>query len=93
MGRSEDKQEPLRGPMNADITPENEHFLEHAVAVGMFHDRGEAINTAIALLKHRAELIRDVNAGIEQLEQGYSEPADVEEIMSAIDVRLEAQSQ
>ncbi len=78
--------------MNADITPENEHFLEHAVAVGMFHDRGEAINTAIELLKRRAELIRDVNAGIEQLEQGFGKPLDVEAIMSAIDARLEVQS-
>lgn len=77
--------------MSTDITPENEHFLEHAVAVGMFHDRGEALNTAIELLKRRAELIRDVNAGIEQLEQGLGKPMDVEAIMSAIDARLEAQ--
>lgn len=79
--------------MNTDITPENELFLEHVVAVGMFHDRGEAINTAISLLKCRADLIRDVNAGIEQLERGFGEPADFEAMMSAIDARLETQSQ
>jgi Arc/MetJ-type ribon-helix-helix transcriptional regulator len=75
--------------MSTDITPENEHFLEHAVAVGMFHDRGEAINMAIGLLRRRAELIRDVNAGIAQLEQGLGKPFDIEAIMSGIDARLE----
>lgn len=77
--------------MSTDLTPENEHFLEHPVAVGMFHDRSEALNTAIELLKRRAELIRDVNAGIEQLEQGLGKPMDVDAIMSAIDARLESQ--
>ena len=45
---------------------------------------GEAINTAIELLKRRTALIRDVNAGIEQLEQGLGKPFDVEAIMSAV---------
>jgi hypothetical protein len=75
--------------MSTDISPENEHFLEHVVAVGMFQDRGQAINAAIDLLKRRAELIRDVDAGIEQLEQGLGKPLDVEAIISGIDVRLE----
>jgi Arc/MetJ-type ribon-helix-helix transcriptional regulator len=75
--------------MSTDITPENEHFLEQAVAVGMFEDRGQAINAAIDLLKRRAELIRDVNAGIEQLEQGFGKPLDVEAILSRIDARLD----
>jgi len=79
--------------MDAHITPETEHFLERAVAVGMFHDRAEAINTAIGLLKHRADLIRDVNAGIDQLEQGCGEPADFEAMMSEIDARRDVQSQ
>ena len=79
--------------MNPDITPENEHFLEDAVASGMFHDRGQAINTAIELLRRRAELIRDVNAGIGQLEQGLAKPFDVDAMMNAIDARLDEQTQ
>lgn len=77
--------------MSTEITPENEYFLEHAVEAGMFRDRNEGINAAIELLKRRAELIRDVNAGIEQLEQGLGKPIDVEAIMIAIDERLGAQ--
>ena len=77
--------------MSTSITPENEHFLEYAVEVGMFRDRNEVLNAAIDLLKRRKEMIRDVNAGIEQLEQGLGKPMDVEAILSAIDARLEAQ--
>ena len=77
--------------MGPEISPENEHFLDQAVATGMFRDRGEAINTAIELLRRRSQLIRDVNVGIEQLEQGLGKPLDVERIMNAIDARLAAE--
>lgn len=74
--------------MSINITPENESFLQQAISTGMFHDRGEAINTAIDLLKRRSQLISDVNAGIEELERGMGKPFDVESIMAAIDARL-----
>ena len=74
--------------MNPDISPENEQYLEHTVATGMFHDRSQALNTAIVLLKRREQLIRDVNMGIEQLEQGLGKPLDIAAILDAIDTRL-----
>ena len=79
--------------MSTEITPENESFLHQAVSTGMFHDRGEAINTAIDLLKRRSQLIGEVNAGMEQLEQGMGKPLDVAGIMNAIDARLAAAEQ
>lgn len=70
--------------MNANLSPENEQFLERAVSVGMFHDRDEALDKAVALLRRREQLIRDVNKGIEQIERGEVTPFDIEEIMATV---------
>lgn len=74
--------------MSTGISPENELYIDNAVATGLFQDRGQAINTAIELLKHREQLIRDVNSGIGQLEKGLGRPFDIEAIMAQIDERL-----
>ena len=75
--------------MSTNLSPENEQFLEHAVSVGMYHDRGEALDRAVELLRRRDELIRDVNEGIEQLERGEGVPLDIAEIKAAVRDRLE----
>jgi Arc/MetJ-type ribon-helix-helix transcriptional regulator len=74
--------------MNTDLSPENENFIDHAVATGLFQDRGKALNAAIDLLKRREGLIRDVNSGIDQLERGQGVPFDIDAIMAKIDERL-----
>jgi Arc/MetJ-type ribon-helix-helix transcriptional regulator len=74
--------------MSTGISPENEQYIDNAVATGLFHDRGQAINTAIELLKRREQLIRDVNSGIDQLEKGLGRPFDIDVIMAQIDERL-----
>jgi Arc/MetJ-type ribon-helix-helix transcriptional regulator len=58
------------------------------VASGTFQDRGQALNTAIELLKRREQRIREVNLGIDQLERGLGRPFDVNAIMAQIDERL-----
>ena len=75
--------------MSSHLSPENEQFLEHAVAVGMYHDRSEALDQAVELLRRREQLVRDVNDGIEQLERGEGVPLDIEEIKTAVRSRLE----
>jgi Arc/MetJ-type ribon-helix-helix transcriptional regulator len=70
--------------MNSHLSPENEQFLERAVAVGMYHDRGEALDRAVELLRRREQLVRDVNEGIEQLERGEGMPLDIEAIKTAV---------
>ena len=75
--------------MSTNLSPENEQFLEHAVSVGAYHDRGEALDRAVELLRRRDELIRDVNEGIEQLERGEGVPLDIAEIKAAVRDRLE----
>ena len=76
--------------MSAGISPENELYIDHAVASGLFQDRGQALNSAIELLKRRERLIRDVNSGIDQLDKGLGEPFDVEAMMADIDAQLRA---
>jgi Arc/MetJ-type ribon-helix-helix transcriptional regulator len=66
--------------MSTDISPENEQYLQEAVARGTFHSRGQALNAAVELLKQREQLIRDVGAGIEQLERGECGVLDIEDI-------------
>ncbi len=56
--------------MATNLSPENEQYIQNAVAAGLYHDRGEALDWAVDLLKRREQLIRDVNLGIEQLESG-----------------------
>lgn len=75
--------------MSSSLSRENEQFLERAVSVGMYRDRREALDRAVELLRHREQLIRDVNEGIEQLECGEGMPLDVEQIKAAVRARLE----
>ena len=75
--------------MSNNLSPENEQFLERAVLVGMFHDRDEAIDRAVELLRRREQLIRDVNKGIEQLERGQGVPLDIEEIKTTVRRKME----
>ncbi len=75
--------------MNSNLSPENEQFLERAVSVGMFHNRDEALDRAVELLRRREQLIRDVNKGIEQLERGEGTPLDIEQVKRAVHARLE----
>ena len=73
------------------MSPENEQFLDRAVATGMYRDRTQAINAAVELLRrreqilqNREQLIRDVNIGIEQLERGEGAPLDIEGIKAKV---------
>lgn len=75
--------------MTTNLSPENEQFIENVVASGLYHDRDDALNRAVELLKKREQLIRDVNLGIEQLERGEGKVWDMDEIDAKIQARLE----
>jgi len=75
--------------MTTDLSPENEQYIQNAIAAGQYHDRGEILDRAVELLKKREQLIRDVNLGIEQLERGEGKIWDMEEINAKIQTRLE----
>jgi Arc/MetJ-type ribon-helix-helix transcriptional regulator len=76
--------------MSSNLSPDNEQFLQRAVSVGMYHDRDEALDRAVELLRRREQLIRDVNKGIEQLDRGEGVPFDTGKIEAAVCKRLEA---
>ena len=71
------------------LSPENEQFVENAVSVGLYHDRAEALDRAVELLRRREQLVGDVNEGIAQLERGEGMPLDMEAIKAAVRHRLE----
>ena len=75
--------------MTTNLSPENEQFIDNIVASGLYHDRDDALNRAVELLKKREQLIRDVNLGIEQLERGEGKVWDMDEIDAKIQARLE----
>ena len=43
--------------MATELTPDNESFIQHEVALGAFQTREDAIEAGVALLKKRRELI------------------------------------
>jgi putative addiction module CopG family antidote len=74
--------------VSIDLSPENERFVQDAVAQGTYHSRDEAINLAVAFLRRRDQLLREVNAGIEQVERGEVRPLDIDQIKAEIQQRL-----
>jgi Arc/MetJ-type ribon-helix-helix transcriptional regulator len=75
--------------VSSDLSPENEQFLEHIVSLGVYHDRGEALDKAVELLRRREGLIRDVDEGIEQLERGEGVSLDIEAVKDEVRRRFQ----
>ena len=56
--------------MPVQITPELEALVQEILSEGTFQDEAEVLREALRLLQKRQQLLRDVNAGIVQLDQG-----------------------
>jgi len=56
--------------MSTDLSPNNEQFIEQVVAHGDFHDRGQALDQAVELLRRRQELLNHIDEGTKQLRKG-----------------------
>jgi Arc/MetJ-type ribon-helix-helix transcriptional regulator len=56
--------------MSTDLSPQNEQFIQYAVARGIFHDRVEALDEAVVLLRKRQELLDRIDEGTKQLRGG-----------------------
>ena len=59
--------------MAGQISGENEQFIQHELESGSYRTREELIDEAVTLLKRRADLKREIRAGIES---GPSIPGD-----------------
>ena len=56
--------------MPVRITPELEALVQEILSEGVFQDEAEVLREALRLLQKRQQLLRDVNAGVVQLDQG-----------------------
>ncbi len=56
--------------MSTGLSPQNEQFIERLVARGVFHDRAEALDEAVELLRRRQELLDHIDQGTRQLRSG-----------------------
>ena len=66
--------------MTADISPENEQFIQREIQAGVFRTKSDALNAGIALLRYRKELLARVDEGRRQLDGGESRDYDDESL-------------
>lgn len=70
--------------MSTDLSPQSEQFIEHVVARGVFHDRTEALDEAVELLRRRQELLDHIDEGTRQLRSGQGTELRGEEELRAL---------
>ena len=56
--------------IHVSIPTEFEPFVEGVVQQGTYHNPTEVVGEALRLLARREQLVRDVRAGVEQLDRG-----------------------
>ena len=56
--------------MSTGLSPENELFLQQAIAAGVFSDREHALDEAVGLLKSRQSILAHIDEGTRQLREG-----------------------
>jgi putative addiction module CopG family antidote len=69
--------------MSVDLSPENEQFIDSVVAQGAYHDRKQALDEAVQLLREREHLRREIQKGLD------GEPIPAEEVYRHLEMRLE----
>ena len=74
--------------MSIDIPPELTDFVQGVIAAGTFRDESQVVGEALRLLRQREQLRADINAGIDQLEQGMGIPG--EEVFERLERKAEA---
>jgi antitoxin ParD1/3/4 len=62
--------------MNISIPPELEGFVKSLVVSGDYRNPDEVVGTALKMLQHKERLRREIQAGIDQLDQGQGRDAD-----------------
>jgi len=74
--------------MNVAIPAELEQFVQGIIGSGNYKTEADVVGEALRLLQKREQLCKDVNAGIEQLEQGKG--IDGEKVFERLERRAEA---
>lgn len=64
--------------MSLQISRENEQIIHDAISAGGYHSPDEVLTDALRLLRRKQQLVRDVKAGVDQLNRGeYTEYDEV----------------
>jgi len=64
--------------MSADLSPENESFVQGKIASGIFSSRSDAVEAGIELLRKRDEILDRVKESRRQFDEGdYVEFDDI----------------
>jgi len=69
--------------MQAGISPENETFLNEAVAAGMFDSRDDAVNEAITRLRSHHQLKNEINCRRDEMQQGQRIDLETDQALDA----------
>ncbi len=56
--------------MSAELSAENDRYLQEAVEAGVYPSLAQAMNAAVELLKRRDEFRREIQAGIDEANRG-----------------------
>lgn len=60
--------------MNAQLTSENEQFIQEEIAAGRYGSADEVLNAGLEMLRHRQALLDFIDEGRRQLDEGeYTE--------------------
>ncbi len=62
--------------MNISIPPELEGFVQSLILSGDYRNSDEVVGTALKMLQNKEKLRREIQAGIDQLDQGQGRDAD-----------------
>ena len=77
--------------MGLDLSPQNEQFIEHVISRGVFHNRAEALDEAVELLRRRQELLDHIDEGTRQLRGGEGIELHGEDELQAFFDRIQAE--
>lgn len=77
--------------MGVDLSPQNEQFIQQVVACGAFHDRTQALDQAVELLRRRQELLDHIDEGSRQLRRGEGIEIHGEDELRAFFDRIQAE--
>lgn len=77
--------------MSTDLSPHNEQFIDQVVARGDFHDRTQALDQAVELLRRRQELLDHIDRGAGQLRRGEGIELHGEEELRAFFSRIQTE--
>ena len=76
--------------MKSDLSPQDEQFIQELLHDGSYRTRADVLEDALDLLKQRRELLRHIDIGTQQLQNGQYAEYD-EESLRELFARVKAE--